>query len=124
MDLIRRILVELGKTPNVEPSNFKELERSLEEAGYSQEVFYQHLGLLKDAGFVEMLAELQPQGFSYRIYRPQRLTYSGYDFLEAIRDEGIFNKAKEVASEQTGGLVTTILRDLAIKFARQAAGLE
>ena len=53
-----------------------------------------HIKLLKDAGF---LADLDEGMF--------RLTNSGHDYIEAIRDEGVWSKTKAAVAE-TGGSAT------------------
>ena len=64
-----------------------------------------HVYLLCDAGLVS------PYGkHTYRI------TNDGHDFLEAIRDEGLWQKTKDTVSETGGNATLEIVKALAIGF--------
>jgi hypothetical protein len=83
MDLIREILLftETGQ----ETSDNRNLSR--------QEVAY-HFWLLKDAGYVDALIQRDeknvPIGFHIN-----SLTWEGHEFLDAMRDDTLWKKAKE-----------------------------
>lgn len=70
-----------------------------------------HLLLLRDQGFVEA------RGKGGDVYR---LTSQGYDFLEAIRDEGIWKKTR-AGAEALGGATLGLLRDLAVGYLKNEA---
>ena len=69
------------------------------------EKLVEHLGLIEDAGFVEM------QRSSGAIY-VQRMTWVGHDFLDSVRDPEIWKKTKDGATA-AGGFTVELLRDLA-----------
>jgi repressor of nif and glnA expression len=119
MDLVRRILMEMEEL--VKEGKGQDLERILKEEGYSGREIHYHLKLLSQAGFIEAVSLSALDG--YPAYLPRDITWEGYDFLEAIRDEGIYKRAKATALEKTGGVVLSVLKDLAIQLSRQAAGL-
>lgn len=52
-----------------------------------------HLKLLCDRGFAAMVDD--PKEHVLGLVRGLRLTASGYDFLDAIREDSAFNKLKE-----------------------------
>ena len=48
-----------------------------------------------------------------------RLTAAGHDFLDAIRDDGIWKKTKDGAA-QVGGVTLGIMKDIAVAYVKQA----
>ena len=61
---------------------------------YDEEKMWYHLQLLCDSGFL-----FQENESAYR------LTAEGHDFIESIRDEGIWNQTQSAVAE-TGGTAT------------------
>ncbi|MEP6355829.1 MAG: DUF2513 domain-containing protein [Hyphomicrobiales bacterium] len=70
---------------------------------------YLHAELLCDAGFFEAVNK--------GLYR---MTNQGYDYLEVIRDNSIWEKTKSGA-ELIGGATLGILKELAVAYAKDAA---
>ncbi len=64
-----------------------------------------HLKLMMDQG---LIAEVGRGTF--------RITASGYDFLEAIRSEGIWEKTKAAVAETGGNATLDIVKQLAVGF--------
>ena len=64
-----------------------------------------HILLLIDAG---LLTEVGKGTF--------RITNSGHDYLEAIRDEGIWSKTKAVVAETGGSTTLELVKKLAMGF--------
>jgi hypothetical protein len=83
MELVRLLLVqcETGSSP-------------VELANYSQQEVLYNLTLMKDAGLIDAHFiegnDVLPLGV-----RNLRLTWAGHDFLDAARDDTIWNKAKD-----------------------------
>lgn len=67
-----------------------------------------HIYLLTDAGLM-----IQVGHSSYR------LTNEGHDYLESIRDEGIWSKTKKAVAETGGNATLEIIKDLAIGFLKK-----
>ena len=115
MDLGRKILLEL------EGEKYDGSSRIYDFPiidNYSESEIEYHVGSLQDAGL--LLAE-EPVDGSLLI--PQKLTWQGHEFLDAARNQNVWEKVKGVAREQGGSLPFDILKALAIQFARQAVGL-
>lgn len=51
----------------------------------------------------------------------QGLTWKGREFLDAARNDTIWNKAKSIAIEKTGGLSFSVVTDLLLELAKRAA---
>jgi hypothetical protein len=106
MELIRMILIEIEK----QPSYLSEI--NLNFAGYSSEDIHYHVMLLCEAG---LIVAHDQSSLSDIYWIPERLTWEGHEFLEASRDNNIWNKAKEIMSKG-GGFVFDVAKPLLIKL--------
>src|SRR6188768_2402520 len=84
MDLIRLLLMR--SEGDAEAENAVE-QFSVEERAY-------HVQLLIDAGLVEGIVRRGPNG-EFTGAAVSRLTWAGHDFLQSIRDNTLWNKAKK-----------------------------
>ena len=66
-----------------------------------------HLILMQDAGLIE------GREVNIGLFR---ITNSGHDYLDAIRDSGIWSKTKQVVAETGGSASLDIVKSLAIGF--------
>ena len=106
MDLVRKIL-------------FAVEEREMGEIGkidipdYSQELIGRHVELMLERGLIDGKVIPNSDGPHHRIaaYIVNRLTWNGYDFLDASRNETIWERAKKKCMEETGGLALDLLRE-------------
>jgi hypothetical protein len=111
MDLIRQIMFELEKqAPRLD---YHPPEIQIE--GHSKGEVVLHVKLLDEAGYIKAqndstLAELS--------YIPIRLTWQGYEFLDAARDDTRWNKAKDVM-DKAGGFVFEVAKALLIELLKQ-----
>ena len=106
LDEIRRILLRAEAEPlDVEDdlnSGFHDWGGLSPSEGF-------HLGLMRDAGLVE--GKDASIGFF-------RVTHAGYEYLDAIRNEGIWNKTKAIAAEQGGSLALELVKQVATALLR------
>ena len=115
MDLARDILFAIEKDEG-DPLGWIDLElpgRSEKEVAY-------HVMLLEEAGLVEALDLSSKDGFEYK---PKRLTWEGHEFLDAARNDTLWERAKAEALRQTGGVSFDVLKELLLHLAKQALGL-
>ena len=70
--------------------------------------FDYHLQLLCDAG---LMAQVGQAGF--------RMTNQGHDYLDAIRDDGIWRKTKNIVAETGGNATLEIVKSLAVGFLKK-----
>ena len=108
-ELIRKILIALED--HEEPL----FGGHLEIEGYSTEEINFHLMLLDEAGLIEAI---DASTFSGPSYIPQRLTWDGFEFLEAVKNETVWKETKKRMS-QLGGFVFELAKPLAIEIAKQ-----
>jgi hypothetical protein len=114
MDLVRRILMDIEACPeaDAQPGYLQ-----LDFEGHSTEEVMYHVQLLGEAGLIETQDQSDLAGF--RIF-PQRLTWQGHEFLDAIRKDTIWEKAKSIALEKTGALGFEALKVVSLKLAADA----
>ena len=116
MDLVRRILLELeGHQEGYAPSE-------LQIQGYSQEQIGFHVLLMGEAGLLvahdgTCFGSTSPMGIA------SRLTWEGYEFLDAARSDSIWTKAKQQMRDEGLGMTWGVLKDLLIALAKRSVGL-
>jgi hypothetical protein len=109
MDLIRELLlrleahpVRLGGILHITPD-----DEILRFVGYDERQIDYHLSLIREAGFIDEGGVKPMVGTGFR-----RLTWSGHDFLDSVRDPAIWKATKEGATK-AGGFSVDLLVGLA-----------
>jgi hypothetical protein len=114
-DLVRMILQEVeGMPPGKQMKDFTypEVEDSVAEA---------HVVLLIEAGLLDgTVVSLVSAGKRAIV---TGLTWAGHDFLDSIKDEGLWSKAKETVLKPAGGVAFSVLLDWAKAEASKRLGL-
>jgi len=115
MDLIREILIQMadhdhGYAPNVEVSG-----HSKEEVGF-------HIWLMGDAKLIKTVdvtttTDTSPDAI------PIHLTWQGYEFLEAARNQGAWETGKKLVLSKAGGLSFELLKAYLIFEAKHRLGI-
>lgn len=103
-DLLRRMLFDFEGE-----ADFLILDRNLLSMPEEDRRWQYHLYLLHDQGFVTKISN---SGY--------RMTSQGHDFLEAIRNDNVWEKTKSGA-KQVGGATLGMMRDLAVAYLKQEA---
>jgi len=80
MDFIREILMAT------------EANREIDSTGFSSEEVWNHVRLLKDEGYIDALVAAHAEPYGFQIFA---LTWKGHEFLDAMRDDTLWKKAKE-----------------------------
>ncbi len=104
MDLIRKILLEVENAEyDLDISRFSYLSENKDVINYHLEILIEH-GLLK--GFLH-------REFSGHIIGGtiEGLTWEGQDFLEVVRDEGVWMRAKQTISKTVGTTSFDVLKN-------------
>jgi hypothetical protein len=111
MDLLRLILLKVeGYTytyPDLSPLTID---------GYDWQVVGEHIKLLTESAYLDSME------VDYGLC-PTRLTMKGHDFLDSIRNDGVWKKVKEKVKEKGGGFTMEILKALATQALSQLLGL-
>ena len=117
MDLARKILLSVeGNTDAIGLDGI----RDFRVEGHSKDEVAYHVMLLKEAGLIEAISATNMDPGSFNWY-PKRLTWQGHEFLESSREESLWQKAKKIALEKTGGLSLDVLKAVLVKTATDAA---
>lgn len=99
-ETISDYLYSVGKLPEyVELENFEKREKLRIEAKNQEKIVFGHLLLCLDGKFIEGI-EIKIVGnfeYAYGLFSP-RLTLAGYELLEKLRDESVWNRIKSKAS--------------------------
>ena len=98
MDLVRKILIKMEKDWGYE--YLLQAGREIEIEGYSDSAVHYHLRIMIEAG---LITSIFPEGdchinSTYIQYPPEIITWEGQEFLEAIREEGTWEKIKKEAT--------------------------
>ena len=104
MDLIRALMLEIEER---DTGDIQLLEIEIE--GHSQLEVFSHLRLLIEAGLIAGLDLSSHSGINVQA---TRLTWTGHDFLDSIRDDEIWQQTKDGAAA-AGGFTLELLSDLA-----------
>lgn len=109
MDLIRELLLKLEAISSAHRiSLIGGSDAALTVAGPTPEEIDYHLALIKEAGLIESPGKGTLSGqIPYR-----RLTWTGHDFLDSVRDQKIWRETKDGA-EKVGGFSIEMLSALA-----------
>jgi len=108
MDLVRKILFAVEKHPSGFAPN------KLEIPGHTEEEIAYHAYIMKEAGLVGAI-ETTPWGSSSPQAQIARLTWQGHEFLDAARQDRIWQKAKLIVKKVGGATIQiwmAVLRDL------------
>jgi hypothetical protein len=109
LDLVRGLLLHLeGGAENASPSGFADFV----ERGYEIQQIHYHVRLLHDAGLIEADEIVPGQWW------PERMTWSGYEFLDAARNEELWRETKETVEKKAGSAPFQVFHELLLRGLR------
>jgi hypothetical protein len=116
LDLIRKLLLAMEAREHA----FVQEELSIED--YTEEQIGFHVYLLGEAGLAKVgenthILSKSPSAL------PLHLTWAGYEFLEAAKDETLWGKAKEKVIKPAGGVAFGVLVEWLKAEAKAKLGL-
>ena len=110
LDLVRRILLDLeGRGGPQTSSGWSHLV----EQGFEVDSIQFHIQLMNDAGLIQA-DELVPGQ-----WWPERVTWTGYEFLDAARNDALWHEAKRRVERSVGSAPFEIVRELLVSMARE-----
>jgi len=107
LDLVRRILLHMEQG-DASPSGWS----TFVDDGYDLGTIHFHVRLLHDAGLIEADEIVPGQWW------PERMTWSGYEFVDAARNEDLWQETKRRVEKGTGGAPFLIFHELLIRGIR------
>lgn len=109
LDLVRRILLHLEDAgEDASPSGWS----AFIEDGYELGAIHYHVRLLHDAGLIEADEIVPGQWW------PERITWSGHEFLDAARNEELWKQARQRVEQGTGSAPFLLFHELLIRMSR------
>ena len=111
MDLCRKILLKIenhGQVMGV---------MNIKVEGYTEKEISYHVMLLSEVDLIEALDMSDRSGHDWK---PQRLTWEGHEFLEASRNDNIWENAKRIITEKTGGVTFDVLKALLLDLVKKS----
>ena len=131
MDLIREVLLDLEQlTPDLSDPNFGfNHETTAQRLGTTHDLLTQHLNLLYQAGFVEgwvKRGKIAASGSQRTqvdhdyidFVMPRGITWTGYEFLDKVRDPEIWRRTKAGALK-IGSFGLDTIKELATGYIKQ-----
>jgi len=115
MELIRKILLRIEEYPHFPEVSAGKPDISMGFDDYEQEDVYYNLKLLSQAGLINT-----DHGNTYSYRFVHGLTWQGHEFLDLMKKDTMWNKAKDVMKE-TGGMAFQVLMKVLIETATKAA---
>jgi hypothetical protein len=113
MDLIRELLLKLEELPIQQGGAVHITAAKISVPGYDAAEIDYHLSQISKAGFIDDGGIRPAEGIGFR-----SLTPDGHDFLDSVRDAGIWAKTKKGALA-SGGFTIDLLKDLAKGFVKK-----
>ena len=120
LDLIRKILLVTEAAKPEQRVSLKDFEDS--HADKLEEVS-EHVQLLDRAGFLDATISnaLSPKG--PRAFFINRIEWAGYDYLDAVRDPGIWSNTQQQLKKVGGSATLEVVKAVAVKIMSQALGV-
>ena len=114
IDLARAILLALEECDS--STGFQNFEV---QGATSEQVSY-HVKLLYQAGLIDAIDASAMNSFQWY---PESLTWNGHEFLDASRDETIWNNAKKHILDNGGVIAFDVLKAVLIHLSKKSLGL-
>ena len=118
LDLLRKILLHIEEN---DKGDFNWVPDWGKFEDVDELVIAGHIKMLAEAGYIEMEDVSTFDGIEYL---PHRVTMSGHDYLDSVRDPKIWKNTKTILSKAGGSTSLAVIQTIAAKLAMQAMGLD
>jgi Hypothetical protein (DUF2513) len=115
LDLVRHILFQLeGEGKDSGPSGPSAFGwNAFVEQGHELETIHYHVQLLHDAGLIEANEVMPGQWW------PDRMTWAGHEFLDAARNEDLWQETKRRVAGRVGSAPFVLFHETLIRMSRE-----
>jgi predicted transcriptional regulator len=79
-----------------------------------------HIKILAEADLIDATDASSSDQY---YYIPNALTWNGHEFLDAIRNDTVWNKLKQTIQEKGGSIPFTVMQDLSLSLAKSFFGM-
>ena len=114
MDLVRSILLQ------VEAADGSRESGELDFMGHTVEEVYYHIELMQQRGLIDATIKRE-WGGSVVYASIGGLTWDGQDFLDAMRDDRVWSRAKKAIKESVGSTTFGVIKDVCVNVATKMA---
>ena len=118
LDLLRNMMLRIEE---LDSSKHKITSASFEDLCDNASAISLHIELLNDIGYIEIAHEVYIGSFKDFIIG--RLTFDGYDYLDAVRNQSIWDKTKEKLQAIGGSATLDIVKSLAVSVLKSQLGI-
>jgi hypothetical protein len=117
MELVRKLLLYVEENHSYDSLASSDIQMD----GYSQEQIGYHVKMMADGGLIETI---DTTGFDSRTHGCfiNRITWYGHEFLDSVRDEGVWRHVKS-ALRPVGTVSFEVIKNLAVAYASKTLGL-
>lgn len=118
MDLVRKFLIVVEDAK--EPLRFGDFRDSPGAKGFSEDEILYHLRLMQAHGLLDAVIEESDDGMCVAclVYG---LTWDGQDFLDALRDDSVWEKTKRAVRESVGSTTFEVVKCVAVEASKRMA---
>jgi hypothetical protein len=120
MDLVREMLLIIEAAPaghEIRPGDFS----ALEDIGALG--LLEHVILMGQARFIQADIHLPKAGSPDGYYYIKRITWEGHDYLDSVRDAGVWQTTKTMILSKGGALTFELIKAVATQVVKQRIGL-
>lgn len=117
LDLLRQMLLRIE---SLDSSKHKITVDSFSDLNSDWNTIVLHIELLIDAGFIEASDVSTCSADDYII---RRITFTGYDYLDSIRNDSIWNEVKQKISSVGGSVSLEVVKELGVTLVKQHLGI-
>ncbi|WP_020404480.1 DUF2513 domain-containing protein [Gracilimonas tropica] len=117
LDLIRAILFKISNEP-AEEVRF----RPVEIEGYNEETIGYHVWLLGDGGYLDITTN-ETAGGSFAHVQVNEIKWKGQEFIDAARNQNIWEKFKVKVVEKGGSIPFSIATEVLTSIAKNEFGV-
>ena len=117
LDLIREILFKISNEP-ADNVRF----RPVEIEGYDEETIGYHVWLLGDGGYLDITTNSTTDG-SFAYVQVNEIKWKGQEFIDAAKNQNIWNKFKNKLAEKGGSIPFSIATEILTSIAKTEFGV-
>jgi hypothetical protein len=117
LDLVRAILFKIEESP-LSPVSGSEYQ-PFEVSGYDPMLVYYHLEMLREAGWLHMEVAMG----SPPLVWITAITWEGHDFIETVRNAGVWARVRSKISTEGGGMAIAAVKALAHQYLHTHLGI-
>ena len=119
-NLIREILLVAEAAKPEQRIGLKDFEDSHPDR---LEELSEHVQLLERAGFLDVTLSRSLGGSGPRAFFINRIEWAGHDYLDAVRDPGIWSKTEQQLKKVGGSATLEVVKAVAVKVMSEVLGV-